>query len=126
MKKLALTALLVLVSASSTSAFAQVTGGFNGPAGQGSTPQSYNTVQSVLASGPYADEMQVTLTGTILKSLGNERYIFADSTGEITVEIDHDDWYGLVSTPTTVVVINGEIDKERGYAMIEVDRILQK
>lgn len=128
MKNLIITSLFALISAASSSALAHQpqSGGFDG--GQGATQnyQMMTTVRQVLDSGSYSDDMPVTLTGSIIASLGGEMYTFADSTGQITVEIDHDEWYGLKITPEKIVVINGEIDKEYRGTMIDVKRILAK
>lgn len=129
MKKIALTSLFVIISAASSMVFAsqQTFGagaahGFTGGAAAGYG--MITTVRGVLDAGPYADEMPVTLTGNILKRLGGEMYLFSDGTGEINVEIDHDKWFGQSTTPTTTVVINGEIDQEHYGVKIDVERIL--
>ena len=59
----------------------------------------------------------------ITESLGNEMYTFKDNTGEIKIEIDNDDWYGINVDQNVTVVINGEIEKEFYGTSIEVDRI---
>lgn len=135
MKKIALTSLFVIISAASSMVFASqqtfgaggapgaghgFTGGAGGAAGYG----MITTVRGVLDAGPYADDMPVTLTGNILKRLGGEMYVFSDGTGEVNVEIDHDKWFGQSTTPTTTVVINGEIDQEHYGVKIDVERIL--
>lgn len=90
--------------------FAQ--GGFQGPSIQ------KNTVEQALKM---SDDAHVTLRGQIVQSLGDERYLFRDATGSITVEIDDDDWRSLTVTPKDTVIISGEIDKEWFGRDIEVD-----
>lgn len=90
--------------------FAQ--GGFQGPSIQ------ENTVEQALKM---SDDAHVTLRGQIVQSLGDERYLFRDATGSITVEIDDDDWRSLTVTPKDTVIISGEIDKEWFGRDIEVD-----
>ncbi len=107
MKKIALASALVF--ASSTAAFAaqqapMVKGGFTGP-----SVVSHTTVKTALNA---ADDEAVVLTGYITHSLGNEEYTFKDATGEITIEIDDDEWHGLEATPETKLVIHGEADKD--------------
>ncbi|TMX42700.1 NirD/YgiW/YdeI family stress tolerance protein [Vibrio sp. Hep-1b-8] len=96
---------------------AQTQSGFSGPT------QGISTVAQVPEAGIFSDDMPVTLTGHIKSSLGGEMYLFADSTGEVTVEIDHDKWFGQSVTPTTNVQIMGEIDKNISGVKIDVDAI---
>ncbi|EDP59742.1 NirD/YgiW/YdeI family stress tolerance protein [Vibrio sp. AND4] len=91
--------------------------GFSGPT------QGITSVKQVLDSGMFSDDMPVTLTGNIKASLGGEMYLFSDSTGEITVEIDHDKWFGQSATPTTNVQIMGEIDKSISGTKVDVDAV---
>lgn len=57
------------------------------------------------------DDTHVILQGKIVNDLGDEKYTFADETGEIIIEIDDEDWNGLTVTPETTVQIYGEVDK---------------
>ena len=91
--------------------------GFHGPS------HALNTVKSVLDAGMFSDDTPVTLTGKITRSLGGEHYTFTDGSGSITVEIDHDKWFGIQVTPNTKIMINGEIDKEFTHTTIDVDYI---
>lgn len=91
--------------------------GFSGPV------QGITTVKQVLDAGMFSDDMPVTLTGRIKSSLGGELYLFTDSTGEVTVEIDHDKWFGQSVTPTTNVQLVGEIDKGMYGVKVDVDVI---
>ncbi|MGX3067702.1 YgiW/YdeI family stress tolerance OB fold protein [Ursidibacter arcticus] len=120
MKKLiALTATLAL----STSAFAGFqgnsnNGGFNG--GNGGSTQNISTVAQ--AKKAY-DDTYVSLSGYIVNKVGDEKYTFKDSTGQIRVEIDDDLWGGLQATPKTKVRIYGQVDKDDGRTEIDVKRI---
>ncbi|EGU46723.1 protein YgiW [Vibrio ichthyoenteri ATCC 700023] len=112
-----------LALAASTSVFAQ---GFNGPqnaSGFNGPTQGISTVQQVLDAGMFSDDMPVTLTGNIKASLGGEMYIFTDTTGEITVEIDHDKWLNQTATPETKVQLIGEIDKNMSGTKVDVDAL---
>lgn len=91
--------------------------GFSGPT------QGITTVKQALDAGMFSDDMPVTLTGRIKASLGGEMYLFADATGEITVEIDHDEWRGQSVTPTTDVQLIGEIEKKFSGTKVDVDVI---
>ena len=95
----------------------QAQSGFSGP------NQGISTVDQVLDTGVFSDDMPVTLTGHIKASLGGEKYLFADTTGEVTVEIDHDKWLGQSATPETKVQLVGEIDKEISGVKVDVDVI---
>lgn len=120
MKTKLLLALAALIT--STSTFAQTypevnsaVAGFQGPS------QGLNSVQQVLGAGLSSDDMPVTLTGFLKASLGGEMYIFTDGTGEISVEIDHDKWWGQTATPETRIQIFGEIDKDFMGTKIDVE-----
>ncbi|MFM2667480.1 NirD/YgiW/YdeI family stress tolerance protein [Vibrio mediterranei] len=91
--------------------------GFAGPT------QGISSIKQVLDAGMFSDDMPVTLTGHIIASLGGEMYLFSDSTGEITVEIDHDKWVGQSATPSDRVQLFGEIDKNISGVKIDVDAI---
>ena len=78
-------------------------GGFEGPG------VSSSTVAEALKMN---DDTPVVLKGKIEKSLGNEKYQFNDGTGVIIIEIDDDEWNGVVVKPENTVEIRGEIDKE--------------
>lgn len=91
--------------------------GFTGP------HQGINSVNQVLNAGLFSDDMPVTLTGYIKASLGGERYLFTDGTGDIVVEIDYDKWFGQSITPQTRIQLYGEIDKTMLGTKVDVDMI---
>lgn len=57
------------------------------------------------------DGVYVQLQGKVVRQVGDEKYIFADKTGEIRVEIDAKDFKAPVNAET-VVEIRGEIEKD--------------
>ncbi len=69
------------------------------------------------------DETMVIIEGSITKNLGDDMYIFTDSTGDITVEIDDDDWNGINVGVNDVIIITGEIDKNGDIVEIDVDEV---
>lgn len=74
------------------------------------------------------DDQAVSFQGHLLRKLGHERYVFSDGTGEITVEIDDDDFPRQPVDDKTRVEIVGEVDTGRNRAPeIEVKslRVLQ-
>ncbi len=99
---------------------APAAGGFEGPG----VAQSLTTVKEALAA---KDDASVILRGKIINSLGDEKYTFQDSTGEVVVEIDDDDWHGVKVTPENTVEIYGEVDKEMfEQTQIDVKSIVVK
>ncbi|MGL5291104.1 MAG: NirD/YgiW/YdeI family stress tolerance protein [Vibrionaceae bacterium] len=49
--------------------------------------------------------------------------MFSDGTGEIRVEIDHDDWRGVQVTPKTKLTIVGELDRNISGMKVDVDTV---
>ena len=49
------------------------------------------------------DDAYVILQGYITDRNGDEKYVFQDKTGSITVEIDDDDWDGVDVSPADLV-----------------------
>ena len=118
--KTKLTLLTAAILLASTSAFANYTGGsqggFNGPSAGSVT---------VAEAKQRGDDAKVILKGNIISAQGGEYYTFRDSSGEITVEIDHDVWRGITVNPEDTVEIYGEIDKDWTSIKIDVDRIIK-
>ncbi len=93
--------------------------GFQGPGSQ----DHLDTVKSIAAMN---DETEVTLEGHLIRQTGRESYIFKDKTGEITVEIEKEEFDGQTITPQIRIRINGEVDKdgtESSSTVIDVDNI---
>lgn len=80
-------------------------------------------ITSVSAAQEAVDDAWVTLSGTILRQVGEERYLFQDATGTMIVEIDHEDWRNVPVNPETILRVSGEIDREWGTTEIEVKQI---
>lgn len=87
-------------------------GGYSGPGVNNST--------TVKAINSMRDDAYVTLTGNIVSRIGGDKYVFQDSTGQITIDIDDEDFRGQNVSPQNTVRITGEVDKEFGHAP-EVD-----
>lgn len=120
MKKNILIAGLLVAS---TSAFAEFTGmtqtqqgGFTGPSISKTTVEKAKT---------FKDDMPVVLEGNIIEHLGKDKYLFRDQTGDITIEIDHNNWRGVQVSPKDNVIINGEVDKDWTTIEIDVDSIIK-
>lgn len=89
-------------------------GGFKGPS------ISETTVAKVK---DLSDDTWVILTGKITKKIGDELYVFEDSTGGINVDIDNKRWRGQTVTPDNTVRIEGKVDKEWTSTEIDVKQI---
>ena len=80
------------------------------------------TVSEILKSG--VDDQDVTLTGTLLRKVSNDKYIFSDGTGEIRVEIDAEDFPNAPVSDKSKVTLRGEIEKDFMRSVeIDVDAI---
>ncbi len=121
MKKISMVALLgVLVI---RSAFAN----FEGPAAPDAVAQNAKggfvsgaeTIVTVKQVNEMRDDIPVIIRGKIIQRMGDEKYLFEDQTGSITVEIDEDSWRGQTITPTDTVKLYGEVD--RGIFSTEID-----
>lgn len=73
----------------------------------GPSTQSYNTVAQALADAQNIN--QVRLKGYIKEQTGNQTYIFADDTGEITATINEDIFQNKINN-NTLVEIEGELE----------------
>lgn len=80
-------------------------------------------ITTVSAAQEACDDSWVSLTGTILRQLEEERYLFQDATGTIIVEIDHEDWRNNPVNPETTVKISGEVDRDWLTKEIDVERV---
>lgn len=92
-------------------------GGFTGPGLE---------VSTVAEVAKLSDDTPVVVVGHIEKSLGDEKYLFKDASGAMTVEIDDDDWNGLNVTPQDLIEIRGEVDKDLFDIKIDADRVMLK
>lgn len=91
-------------------------GGFSGPG------PAVMTVQQALSM---RDDSMVTLRGNIVQHLGGEKYLFRDSTGAVTVEVDDDKWNGQTVGPDDQVEIHGEVDKDWNSVEVDVERLIK-
>lgn len=115
-----------LVGLSSSFAHAQYVGPTTAPSaapGAATAKVASSTVKALLATGK--DDAQVSLQGKIVRHLGGENYRFADSSGEIDLEIEAKHW--PANTPIddkTEVRVQGEFEKGLvRKPRIEVERI---
>ncbi len=92
-------------------------GGFTGPGLATST---------VAEAVKLSDDQPVVLVGKITQSLGDEKYLFQDASGSVTIEIDDEDWRGVNVTPADTIEISGEVDKDLFDTIIDVNRVQLK
>ncbi len=124
MKKISVMALIGVLSAGAAMAeFIEPTvaapvhnqkGGFVNPA---------ETISTVSRVNEMRDDVFVIVQGNIVQSLGDEKYIFEDSTGSIVVEIDDDAWRGQMITPADTVKLRGDVDRGIFKTEIEVESV---
>lgn len=69
------------------------------------------------------DNSYVTLKGNIKKRVSGDTYIFEDSTGSITVEIDANKWMGQVANKKDTLEISGEIERDFNSVKLDVDNV---
>jgi uncharacterized protein (TIGR00156 family) len=106
--------LIIVLAVGGATLSAQDGYGYRGP--------SANAVTVEVARG-MMDDYPVTLQGKIERFLGDEKYLFADDTGSIIVEIDRRLWRGLSVDQNDIVEITGEVDKGFTRTEIEVSSI---
>lgn len=117
---------MILVFASIHSA-ASAEGGFVNPgAGAGGFSGPGPEISTVAQAKEMRDDARVLLRGNIIQHLGGEDYLFQDSTGTITVEIDDRRWMGQSVAPADTVEIYGEVDRDWRKVEIDVKRIVKK
>ena len=123
MKKISFFALLGILTVGAASAeFA----GPNAPAATATAPaerggfvSGAETIVTVKQVNEMRDDVPVIIRGKIIQRMGDEKYLFEDGTGSITIEIDDDDWRGQKVSPTDTVNLYGEVD--RGLFSTEID-----
>ena len=81
-------------------------------------------VSSVQDVQKMPEDTTVAMQGSITKRVKKNKYLFNDNTGEIIVEIEGYAWGGQEVSPTDVVMIVGEIDKDDNINIVEVDEVM--
>lgn len=101
-------------------------GGFKGErAPQGFVDESL-AVKSVSAALNAKDDTPVILTGSIVKQIDKDDFIFKDSTGEIQIDVNKRAWKGQTITPKDTIEIRGKVDKEWSKTEIDVRHVTKK
>ncbi|MBP3316326.1 MAG: YgiW/YdeI family stress tolerance OB fold protein [Alphaproteobacteria bacterium] len=81
------------------------------------------TISTVKQIMEMRDDVPVIVKGNIVQRMGDETYLFEDSTGSITVEIDDDEWRGQTITPTDPVKLYGEVDRGIFKTELEINYV---
>lgn len=81
------------------------------------------TIVSVSQVKEMRDDVNVVVQGNIVQRMGDDKYLFEDKTGSITVEIDKEDWRGQTVSPADTVKLYGEVDRGLMKTEIDVDYI---
>lgn len=81
------------------------------------------TIVTVKQVKEMRDDVPVIVQGNIVQRMGDEKYLFEDSTGSITVEIDNKDWRSQTVTPSDTVKLYGEVDAGLFKTEIDVDYV---
>jgi len=71
------------------------------------------------------DNTPVVMLGRITKNMGEEMFVFEDSSGTIMMQIEEEDWNGRTVTADEVVTVYGHVDKNGNVTEIEVDSIMK-
>ena len=91
-------------------------GGFVGPNGV--------RVMSVQRLRQSRDDTYAVLRGHIVTYLGDEKYVFADESGQIRIDLSWEDMpYGTTFDQSRKVEISGELDREFGALEFDVNHM---
>lgn len=106
-----------------TAAFVIMCGAFTANAASSASENSNKPISQVSDVQKMSDESTVYIQGYLIQNLGNEMYTFQDDSGTITVEIDEDLMGSNMYSPTTLVWIAAEVDKQGDVVALEAEEI---
>ena len=98
----------------------------NAPAAQakaGGFKADNSSVVTVKQAEEMKDDSWITVRGQLDKQIGDEDYLFRDSSGTMKVEIDHKRWNGVTITPKDRVELTGELDKDFNATELDVKQV---
>lgn len=84
------------------------------------TQPTYWSVTEVLS---LPDNSPVVMRGRITKNMGGNMYLFEDSSGNVVLEIDEEDWNGNTVRVNDIVTVYGNVDKGVNYTEIDVESV---
>ncbi len=91
--------------------------------GKGGFVDGNETIVTIKQVKEMRDDIPVIVQGKIIQRMGDEKFLFEDNTGSITIEIDDDAWRGQTITPADTVKIYGDVDRGIFTTEIEIDYI---
>lgn len=89
------------------------------------TVMTAEPVVSVAQIKNMSDNTPVVITGNIVRSLGDDMYLFSDPSGSVVVEIDGNDWRGIEVTEYDVVKLRGTVDRKADEVEVDVTYVEQ-
>ncbi|MCL2063125.1 MAG: NirD/YgiW/YdeI family stress tolerance protein [Candidatus Cloacimonetes bacterium] len=132
-KKLIILICIIAMLGFTVPIFAQQTpvgpGGFVGPMTHGfggyDGPSAIITVNQ---TAMFPNKTPVIMRGNIIQAISHDRFIFRDETGDISVKIKRDRWWGQTVTPEDTIEISGDFKRDkRNWQVVHVDvKLLKK
>lgn len=98
-------------------------GAFGANAASMASDNSDKPVSQVSEVKNMPDDSMVYVQGYLIQNLGNENYTFQDDSGTMTVEIDDDLMGSNAYSPTTLVWIAAEVNKQGNIVALEAEEI---
>ena len=71
------------------------------------------------------DNTPVVMRGRITRNMGDNIFVFEDSSGTIMMEIEEADWNGNTVLVDDIVTVYGNIDKSDNYTEIDVSSVVK-
>ena len=102
---------------------AMIFGAFAANASSSASDDSTKPISHVSDIKNMPDDSMVYIQGYLIQNLGNENYTFQDDSGTMTVEIDSDLMDNNMYSPTTMVWIAAEVNKEGDIVALEAEEI---
>ena len=119
MKKISVLALIAFLPM--CGAFAGSGKNMNGNMNNNTQPAVW-TVTEVVS---LPDDTPVVMRGRITKNMGNNIFVFEDSSGTIMMEIDEESWNGNTVRVDDIVTVYGNVDKGSNYTEVDVESIVK-
>lgn len=123
MKKISMIALGGILSVGAAFAGFQPDTPVQKPSSMGGFVGGSETIVTIKQVKEMRDDVPVVVQGNIVQRMGDEKYLFEDKTGSITVEIDDEDWRGQTVSPSDTVKLYGEVDAGLFKTEIDVDYV---
>lgn len=96
---------------------------YSGMASSDSHSAEAKPLSKISAVQNMPDDSMVYIQGYITQNLGDEMYVFQDDTGSMNIEIDDELMAGNTTSPTTIVWIAAEVNKEGDITSLEAEEI---